>query len=59
MIPERLTSPTVGLIPTTPLIDEGQMTEPFVSVPIASGQRLAETATVEPELEPQALRSSA
>ena len=59
MIPERLTSPTVGLIPTMPLIDEGQMTEPFVSVPIASGQRLAETATAEPELEPQALRSSA
>jgi hypothetical protein len=29
----RLVSPTVGLIPTTPLIDAGQTIEPSVSVP--------------------------
>src|SRR5215468_802855 len=59
MIPERLTNPTVGLIPTIPLVVAGQTIEPSVSVPIATLQRLAETATPEPELEPQGLRSSA
>ena len=56
-IPVRLTKPTVGLIPTMPLTEEGQTIEPLVSVPIASGARPAETATAEPELEPQGLRS--
>src|SRR5262245_8243113 len=55
--PERLTSPTVGLMPTMPVIEDGQMIEPSVSVPIATAQRFAETATPEPELEPQGLRS--
>src|SRR5262249_39405975 len=59
MIPERLTNPTVGLIPTIPFVVAGQTIEPSVSVPIATLQRLAETATPEPELEPQGLRSSA
>ena len=59
MIPERLTRPRVGLIPTMPLPDEGQTMEPSVSVPIAAAQRFAETAAPEPELEPQGFRSSA
>ena len=59
MMPARLTSPTVGLIPTMPLFVDGQTIEPSVSVPTASGARLAETATPEPELEPHGLRSSA
>ena len=56
IIPERLISPTVGFIPTIPLLWEGQTMEPFVSVPMASTVRLAETATADPELEPQGLR---
>ena len=38
MMPPRLTSPTVGLMPTRPLIDDGEMIEPSVSVPTASGR---------------------
>ena len=49
-------SPTVGFIPTIPLAFEGQIIEPLVSVPMAKTVRLAETATPEPELEPQGLR---
>src|SRR5262245_46749480 len=59
MIPERLTRLSVGLNPTIPFAVAGQTIEPSVSVPIAAAQRLAETATPEPELEPQGLRSSA
>jgi hypothetical protein len=55
MTPPRLVSPTVGLMPTTPLLCEGQTIEPSVSVPRAAAQRLAETATAEPELDPQGL----
>src|SRR5581483_10326834 len=55
--PARLVKPTVGLIPTTPLIEDGQRIEPSVSVPNEAAARLAETATAEPELEPQGLRS--
>src|SRR5271157_600251 len=57
--PVRLTSPMVGLTPTIPLTDDGEMIEPSVSVPTATAQRLAATATPEPELEPDGLRSSA
>ena len=39
--------------------DEGQTTEPSVSVPIAAAHRFALAAAPEPELEPQGLRSSA
>ena len=53
--PARLTSPTVGLMPTIPQVAEGQTIEPSVSVPRAAAARLAETATPEPELEPQGL----
>src|SRR5215472_8164941 len=56
--PARLVTPTVGLIPTTPLADEGLMIEPSVSVPSDATHRLAETATPEPELDPPGLRSS-
>src|SRR5689334_19851341 len=59
MIPARLTRPTVGLMPTSEFADEGQTTEPSVSVPIAAAQRFAAAATPEPELEPHGLRSSA
>ena len=55
IIPDRLNNPTVGLMPTTPFTDAGQVTEPSVSVPTATTQRFAETATPEPALEPQGL----
>ena len=56
MMPERLQSPTVGLMPTMPLLDEGHMMEPPVSVPTVSAHRFAEAAAPEPELDPQGLR---
>ncbi len=59
MIPERLHRPTVGLMPTMPLVDEGHMIDPPVSVPMVSAERLAEAATPDPELDPHGLRSSA
>src|ERR1700693_3936121 len=58
MIPARLTRPSVGLIPTIPLADDGHTIEPSVSVPIATAHMLEETAAPEPELEPQGFRSS-
>src|SRR6202043_655374 len=59
MMPVRLTSPTVGLIPTKPFAEDGQTIDPSVSVPIAAAQKLAEVAAPDPELDPQGLRSSA
>ena len=44
MMPLRLTSPTVGLIPASPLIDEGETIEPSVSVPTATAHKLAAAA---------------
>src|ERR1700757_5298656 len=58
MMPERLTKPTVGLIPTNPFADEGHTMEPSVSVPIPPAARFAETAVPVPELDPHGLRSS-
>ena len=58
MMPERLTSPTVGFKPTMPQDDAGETIDPSVSVPTATVHRSAATATPEPELEPEALRSS-
>src|SRR5919197_5716019 len=55
--PLRLTSPRVGLMPTTPFWPDGQTIEPSVSEPIATTARLAETETPEPEDEPHGLRS--
>ncbi len=57
--PERLVRPTVGLMPTTPFTPPGQRMEPSVSVPKDAAVRFAATATAEPELEPQGVRSSA
>src|SRR5713226_7682650 len=59
IIPLRLTSPTVGLIPTNPFAEDGHTIEPSVSVPIAAAQKFAEAAAPEPALDPQGLRSSA
>ncbi len=58
IIPDLLTRPTVGLIPTIPLAVAGQTTEPLVSVPMAITVRLAEAATPEPELDPQGFLSN-
>src|SRR6266852_4858461 len=56
--PARLVRPTVGLMPTSALMAEGQRIEPSVSVPSAAAARFAAMATPEPELEPQGVRSS-
>src|SRR5262245_40136267 len=58
-MPARLTSPSVGLIPTSPLVFDGETIDPSVSVPTATAARLAAIAAPEPELDPDVLRSSA
>ena len=58
MTPARLTSPSVGLIPTMALAPAGHTIEPSVSVPIVTVARLAAAATAEPLLDPHGLRSS-
>ena len=58
MMPLRLTRPTVGLSPTRPFTDAGQMMLPSVSVPMPTAARLAAIAAPVPELEPHGLRSS-
>src|ERR1700677_3915980 len=55
----RLTRPTVGLSPTTPLIAAGQVIDPLVSVPIAASTSPAATAAPLPDEEPHGSRSSA
>src|SRR5438309_11674260 len=55
--PARLVSPTVGLIPTTPLAFAGHTMLPSVSLPNDTVAKFAEAAAPEPELEPQGLRS--
>ena len=57
MTPARDVSPTVGFIPTMPLIDAGPMIDVSVSVPKDMGTMFAETATAEPELEPSEIIS--
>src|ERR1041385_5266134 len=59
MTPARLTRPSVGLMPTIEQQVEGDTMEPSVSVPMAAAHRLAATATPEPELDPDGVRSSA
>src|SRR3954467_9024937 len=59
MIPVRLIRPMVGLMPTIPQKEAGEMMEPSVSVPTATEQRPAATAAAEPELDPEGWRSSA
>src|SRR6185295_18756941 len=58
-MPLRLTRPSVGLMPTRPLLLEGETIDPSVSVPIAAAARFAAMAAPEPELDPDGLRSSA
>src|SRR5215213_7685457 len=58
-MPLRLTRPSVGLMPTSPLLLAGETIEPSVSVPMAAALRLAAIAAPEPELDPEGLRSSA
>src|SRR5688572_33107810 len=57
-MPERLTRPIVGLMPTRPFALDGQTIEPSVSVPTPIAARLAAIALPVPELDPQGLRSS-
>ena len=59
MMPARLTSPTVGLIPTSPQIDAGHTIEPSVSVPTVTAPGWRRAPTPDPELDPHGLRSSA
>ncbi len=58
-MPARLTRPMVGLTPTTPHALAGEMMDPSVSVPMASGAKPADTPAADPELDPEGLRSSA
>src|SRR5688500_19831610 len=58
MIPERLTRPNVGLMPTSPHADDGHTIDPSVSVPTPTAARFAEMDAPVPELEPHGLRSS-
>src|ERR1700737_4300997 len=54
--PARLTRPTVGLMPTTPLVLAGQTMLPSVSVPIDTAVKFAEEAAPDPELDPHGFR---
>jgi hypothetical protein len=58
MMPDRLTSPTVGLVPTSEHADAGEVIEPSASAPTATAHRFAATAAPEPLLEPDGERSS-
>ena len=58
-MPVRLTSPSVGLMPTREQAADGETTEPSVSVPIAAVTKFAAVAAAEPELDPDGVRSSA
>src|SRR3954464_8148539 len=55
--PARLTSPTVGLMATTPFAFPGHTMLPSVSVPIDAAAKFAEAAAPEPALDPHGLRS--
>jgi hypothetical protein len=59
MTPQRLISPTVGLIPTQQQADAGETIDPSVSVPTAAAQQLAAAAMAEPELDPEGERFKA
>src|SRR5258707_14602003 len=58
MIPARLTSPTVGLRPTSEHAAAGDVTDPSVSVPTPTAAKFAATAAPVPELDPDRVRSS-
>ena len=59
MMPERPTSPTVGLIPTMPLSDDGRDDRSIRFRTDGSSAKLAEAAAPDPELDPHGLRSRA
>jgi hypothetical protein len=56
--PARLTTPIVGLSPTTPLTLPGHTMLPSVSLPNEIAAKFADAAAPDPELDPHALRSS-
>ena len=58
MTPDRLVSPTVGLIPTTELSTDGQIMEPAVSDPSVTGAMFAAAATPGPALDPHGVTDS-
>ena len=58
MTPARLVSPSVGLMPTSPVVEDGQTIDPSVSLPRAAAARFALMAVPDPELEPHGLWSS-
>ena len=55
-MPAPGTVPSVGFMPTTPLTAAGEMIEPSVSVPTASGASPAATAAPDPDDDPLGLR---
>src|SRR5438067_13940864 len=57
MTPARLTRPTVGLMPTTPLAFAGQPMLPSVSGPVDPAVRFPEATAPDPELDPHGWRS--
>src|SRR5581483_4918587 len=57
IIPNPLTSGSVGLSPTMDLRAAGPRTEPKVSSPTATAAMLADTATPDPEEEPLGSRA--
>src|SRR5439155_4007547 len=58
-MPDRLTRPSVGLMPTSAFAPDGHTIDPSVSVPTPIAARFAAIAAPVPELDPQGLRSSA
>src|SRR5437899_3745758 len=58
-MPLRLRGPSVGLMPTSALLLEGDTIEPSVSLPVAAAHNAAAPAAPEPELDPDGLRSRA
>ncbi len=53
MAPVLLMLPNVGLSPVAPQVDDGEIIEPHVSVPIANGTRPATVAEADPADEPE------
>src|SRR6478672_5869854 len=58
-MPVRLTRPSVGLIPTSELLFDGETIDPSVSEPTAATARFAAIAAADPELDPDGFRSRA
>src|SRR5437868_14304554 len=58
-MPVRLTRPSVGLMPTSELLFDGETTEPSVSVPTAAAARFAAIAAPDPDLDPDGLPARA